>query len=126
MSNAPQAFAATVESNGSGGGLWHVGSSWSGGNVPNASDDVIIKDDDTITRQANYKHDGDITIKSGAELLVAPGSGAELIEVPVGGELTTLDKTSPLLAGNYFTALWLIPIIAALVGVGIYLVKRRF
>jgi len=116
MSNTPQAFAATVESNGSGGGLWHVGSSWSGGNVPNASDDVIIKDGDTIILELNYTHKGDVTIKSGAKLFSAPASG----------ELTTLDKTSPLLAGTYSTAAWLIPIIVAFVGVGIYLVKRKF
>ncbi len=125
MSNTPQAFAATVESNGSGGGFWQVGSSWSDGNVPNASDEVIIKDGDTITRPVNYKHNGDVTIESGAELLVTPVSGAEVFSAPVDGELNTLDKTSPLLAGTDSTALWLIPIIVA-VGIGVYLVKRKF
>ncbi len=39
---------ATVSSNGTGGGLWHDPSSWSGGSVPGVNDKVIIEAGDTI------------------------------------------------------------------------------
>jgi len=39
---------ATITSNGTGGGLWHDGSSWDGGVVPAIDDTVIVDVDDTI------------------------------------------------------------------------------
>lgn len=45
---ALQAFGATVQSNGTGGGDWNNPASWSGGSVPLAGDDVIILAGDQI------------------------------------------------------------------------------
>ena len=98
-----EAFAVTVESNGSGGGLWHVGSSWSGGVIPNISDDVIIKDGDSITRQLIYTHNGDITIENGAELIVAAPFGTFFTtgQVTNNGDITIQGSGS-------ITARWLL------------------
>ena len=41
-------MGATIQSNGTGGGNWNLGTSWSGGSVPLAGDDVIIMPGDQI------------------------------------------------------------------------------
>jgi hypothetical protein len=56
MPDANQSFVitvapspATVTSNGTGGGDWNTGTTWTGGAVPRSIDDVIIQGNDTVT-----------------------------------------------------------------------------
>jgi len=46
--------------------------------------------------------------------------------IPIGGTLLPIDTTALLLAGAQMNAVWMIPVVAVGIGVGIYLVKRRF
>ena len=73
-----EAFAVTVESNGSGGGIWTAAATWSGGVVPSSSDDVIIKSGDLveITSPAITGVTGSISIEAGAELKLTGASSA--------------------------------------------------
>jgi len=48
-----EANAAIIQSNGTGGGDWNAGSSWSGGFTPLATDDVIILAGDVINANSN-------------------------------------------------------------------------
>lgn len=69
--SAQTVYAATIDSNGSGGGSWKLGSTWSGGVVPSASDDITIKSGDTVTVDDFIRIvTGSITIESGATLIV--------------------------------------------------------
>ncbi len=45
--------AATITSNGTGGGNWNTGASWSGGTAPGIADDVVITSTDVITIRSN-------------------------------------------------------------------------
>ncbi len=58
---APQAFAATITSNGTGGGAWNTAGTWAGGVAPLATDAVVIASGDTITTGGNRTSAG-ITI----------------------------------------------------------------
>jgi len=66
------AFAVTVESNGSGGGDWNDGSTWAGGVVPSSTDDVTIKNGDVVTIKDSRTIDstGSLIIEGGAELKI--------------------------------------------------------
>lgn len=44
---------ATINSNGTGGGDWHVGATWSGGSVPGDTDRVVILSGDTVEIDAD-------------------------------------------------------------------------
>lgn len=44
---------ATINSNNTGGGNWHVGTTWEGGVVPSATDRVVIKAGDTVVIDDN-------------------------------------------------------------------------
>ncbi|MDD3531156.1 MAG: hypothetical protein PHV99_00985 [Candidatus Pacebacteria bacterium] len=68
LSGANTAFAATRTSNGTGGGIWSVGSTWAGGVVPATSDTVIIASGDTVSLSANLNQSGVVTINSGGTL----------------------------------------------------------
>lgn len=50
---ATSAYAQTILSNGTGGGNWNVGTSWQGGIVPGAGNDVIIQPGDQIVLTSN-------------------------------------------------------------------------
>lgn len=49
MAFGPYIFAQTILSNGTGGGAWNLGASWSGGIAPGAGNDVVILAGDVIT-----------------------------------------------------------------------------
>ena len=51
--SAPQALAATITSNGTGGGAWTTAGTWAGGVVPLATDTVVIASGDTVTTGGN-------------------------------------------------------------------------
>ena len=44
-----QVYAATIASNGAGGGDWAATTTWAGGVIPVVGDNVIITDGDTVT-----------------------------------------------------------------------------
>jgi len=46
-------------------------------------------------------------------------------EVPVAGELASLDSSALVVGGLASSAVWMIPAVAGIVGAGIYLVKFR-
>lgn len=46
-------YAATIQSNGTGGGNWNLGTSWTGGSVPLSTDDIIILSGDQINATSN-------------------------------------------------------------------------
>lgn len=58
---------ATITSNGTGGGNWDVGASWTGGTAPSDTDDVTIATGDTITITMNEVCAG-VTINNGGTL----------------------------------------------------------
>ncbi len=64
------AYAASVSSNGTGGGFWSDTAVWSGGSVPAATDDVTIVAGDTVTLTDNTTVNS-LTIQSGATLNTA-------------------------------------------------------
>jgi len=45
--------ASDIQSNGSGGGAWNIGTTWDGGVVPSAGDNVTIKSTDVVKIQQN-------------------------------------------------------------------------
>ena len=65
-----QAYAITIESNGSGGGLWHVGTTWKDGVVPTGSENIIIKNDDIVTITTLVTVPGTITVESNGQLII--------------------------------------------------------
>jgi len=68
-------LAATIESTQS--GDWDVGTTWVGGNVPLASDDVIIKDGHKVDKTGtHYTHTGDLFIETTGELEIDCGNSA--------------------------------------------------
>ena len=52
-------YAATIESNGTGGGDWADADTWEGTNVPVAGDDIIINSGDIVTILENISINGD-------------------------------------------------------------------
>lgn len=66
-------LAATITSNGTGGGNWNLGTSWIGGTAPAPGDDVIISAGDaiTVTASANCRS---ITIQDNASSLTVNNS----------------------------------------------------
>ena len=68
----PEAFAAIIESNGTGGGDWNDSSTWSGGAIPNSTDNVIIKSGDIVTIPLSIliESGGSITIEQGGQLII--------------------------------------------------------
>lgn len=62
----------TIESNGTGGGDWNDGSTWSGGFIPTSNDKVIIKSGDTVnvTFSIYLEFFGSITIEQGGKLII--------------------------------------------------------
>jgi len=81
---------SVITSNGSGGGVWNVGSSWQGGIAPAASDNVEILNGDSIIITGALSQTGDVTVDSGGTLTLNPG----------GSTLVTLNGTN-LILGNY-------------------------
>ena len=69
---SPDAYAANLESNGTGGGSWTSAATWAGGIVPNsgeAADTITIKSGDTVTLSIGFFSCNDIfIIESGARL----------------------------------------------------------
>lgn len=68
---------ATITSNGTGGGDWSAGASWTGGVAPAGTDSVVIADGDTITKDTS-KGAPDcttITINAGSVLSIPTGLG---------------------------------------------------
>jgi len=43
----------------------------------------------------------------------------------IGGEILPLDTTALLLAGVQSISMWMIPVVAAGVGIGVFVIKRR-
>ncbi len=50
---------------------------------------------------------------------------SEIDEVKVGGNLLSIDSTALLLAGLQSSAIWMVPVMVGVAGVGIYLVRSR-
>ena len=67
-----EVFAATIESNGTGGGNWNNSSTWAGGFIPNSTDIVIIKSGDIVTIPLSIliESGGSITIEGGGQLII--------------------------------------------------------
>jgi hypothetical protein len=71
------AIAATIQSNGTGGGEWTTASTWQGGVVPGQNDTVIVLSGDTITHTViNQSLSAGVqtTIQSGAVVEVDGGA----------------------------------------------------
>jgi hypothetical protein len=62
-------FAATITSNGTGGGSWSTGSTWQGGVAPLSSDDVIILAGDVVTLAGGTRNTGTSTTIGGTLIL---------------------------------------------------------
>jgi len=45
--------------------------------------------------------------------------------IPIGGELLPLDTTALLLAGVQSVSMWMIPVVVAGIGIGVFVIKRR-
>jgi len=60
---------------------------------------------------------------------VAVGSTGTIVftssGVPVGGTYIPIDKTALLLAGVQSISMWMIPVVIAGIGIGIFVIKRR-
>src|ERR1039458_7652411 len=89
-------FAATVSSNGSGGGNWHATSSWSGGVVPSATDSVTIVVTDTLvcepTQTCTVSGGGSLTINGSFKYQVNISMAAN---VTVGAVGKLINDASP-------------------------------
>jgi len=49
----------------------------------------------------------------------------ERVDSIIGGTLVSIDTTTLLLAGAQSISLWMIPVVAAGVGVSVFVIKRR-
>ena len=99
--------AATIESAVT--GDWDTGSTWVGGVVPLASDDVIIKNTHIVTKSgAGYTHTGNLNIEPNGELIADCGNSSVGFvfdggEFHVFGTLTfTFPDKDFLVTGNSF------------------------
>ena len=79
-----------------------------GGTFPDNTASTILP----FTSVSQAQNFGDIIIAS------SPGAA-------VGGELLPLDTTALLLAGVQMNAAWIIPVVAAGIGIGVFVIKRR-
>lgn len=72
---------AQIQSNGTGGGDWNTGSTWIGGAVPGAGDNVVIQGSDVVTLAAAGTC-ADLTMNAGTKLTIGafalPGSSWSL------------------------------------------------
>ncbi len=75
ITNNTSIFAATIYSAQS--GDWDDPSSWSPAVIPSVTDEIIIVDGHTITKDgAPYTHQGNITIRENGELIASAGNNA--------------------------------------------------
>jgi len=79
------AFSAAISSNGSGGGAWNSGATWSGGVVPSAADDVTILGTDAVTLDVSTTVNS-LTINTGGALHFGSTSGT--FTLTVSGNVT--------------------------------------
>ena len=62
-----QAQAATITSNGTGGGNWNTAATWAGGGVPGPGGDAVIANGDTVT-VTNLQQPDTLTVNAGGTL----------------------------------------------------------
>jgi len=48
-----------------------------------------------------------------------------MIDVPVGGISIPIDQSALLLAGASSVSMWMIPVVIAGIGIGVFVIKRR-
>src|SRR5437016_3178953 len=103
---AAGARAATISSNGSGGGLWYSSATWNGGTVPSSADAVTITAGDTVvidgsTFASTTTVDGTLRFSSTTvtQMILVGGS----ITVGPTGTLTMGTAVSPVQSGQKAT-----------------------
>jgi hypothetical protein len=102
LGSAQDALAATVTSNGTGGGDWGIGATWSGGSVPGNNDTVIIASGDTVTISAN-RQAGVVTINSGGTIRFTANATLQINSAStftINGTLDLGSVTSDIKANN--------------------------
>ena len=52
-------------------------------------------------------------------------NGNVLEDVPIGGTILPIDTTALLLAGTQSISMWMIPVVVASIGIGIFMIKRK-
>ncbi len=84
----------TVYSNGTGGGNWNAGASWTGGNPPGRYDIAVIKNGDKININANDQDAGKIIINAGGVFDVGAYTLLNYSIVQGGGTFRIASNTS--------------------------------
>lgn len=93
-------YAAVIQSNGTGGGIWSATSTWSGGTVPTDFDDVTILNGDTVDVDSDATRRSSTTVQTSGILRIVTGGR---IFVENGSTLTndgTLDILDTLSLGD--------------------------
>jgi len=78
-------------------------------------------------RSASYDAAGTLSgITTEVSALTNPyGLALEFVQVPVGGTYIPIDTASLLLAGVQSISMWMIPVVVAGIGIGVFVIKRR-
>ncbi len=90
---------------------------------------TLVVDDQQGLDEGDIFAAGDITPWSpnalGTQLIITSGPDCQMQMRLVAGELLPLDNTALMIAGLTSMSVWMIPAVAGLAGVGVYLVKFR-
>ena len=82
---------------------------------PSLPDSIIVED---------CEPDGDVTTWELTTTGVTCVEGSCLAKA-IGGEILPIDTTALLLAGVQSISMWMIPVVAAGIGIGVFVIKRR-
>jgi len=96
-------FAAAISSNGTGGGNWNTGSTWAGGVVPGAGDDVTIVAGDVVTLDVSPATVTSLTIASTATFDINANTLNVTGAVTINGSFDDLSGGGTLNLGGDFT-----------------------
>jgi len=64
-------------------------------------------------------------VGAGASVITAMAFELSLLNVPIGGTFIPIDQTALLLAGVQSISMWMIPVILAGIGIGVFVIKRK-
>jgi hypothetical protein len=93
--------ATTISSNGTGGGDWNTDTTWIGGVVPTAIDNVIIQGNDVVTLAAAGSC-ANLTMNAGTKLTITAGG-------PIPGSSWSLDPASTIEFNTIVPKIWVNP-----------------